>query len=258
MRLLIALPCFCLSALALADAPAHSYTAGEYMAGAKAAQPQGGVYIRARLLQGSSVMQIQIKRRGHAGGSNDQLLQVLFPKERKGESLLLHVKGGGFQGESLKPGGAPQALGGGDRRLPVFGTDLVVEDLITDFFDWKKQTITGHETLGAVPCVVIESRPDQAGKGPSKVVTWLDEKRYVPMRVQVYDGGDKPARTVDTDKVMQVSSGYYLPIAFTITSTASGSKTSVEGSSSKAGLPFTDADFSEQAMQQVTPPPSAP
>ncbi|MDB6072908.1 MAG: hypothetical protein JWO89_548 [Verrucomicrobiaceae bacterium] len=250
--------CFalCLLAFLPGHAETRTFTGPEYVAGVKAAKPKGGVYIRARLVQGKTVMQIQIKRRSLPDGSSDQLFQVIFPKERKGESVLLHLSGGTLKGSVAAAGGAPRAIGNGDRRMTIFGTDLTVEDLLADFYDWKQQNIIGHESVGPAACAVIESKPDRPGKSPSKAVSWVDEKRYVPLRVHVFDGGDKPARIVDTEKVIQVSSGYYLPVIFTVTNTGTGSKTTVEGSSSKDGINYTDADFSEATMQQVTPPPS--
>ncbi len=250
----------CLGFAMSSPAQTRQLTGPQYIAGAKAARPKSGVYIRARLVQGKEVMQIQIKRRSLPNGTSDQLLQVIYPKERKGESLLLHVSGGGFTGGFLKPGGSMRKLTSADRGLGVFGTDLTIEDVVANFLDWKHQDIIGHENVGSVPCAVIESKPDRTGsaKGPSKALSWIDERRYVPMRVQVFDGGDKPARVVDTEKVMQTSNGFYLPISLVVTTSASGSQTKVDGSSSKADIPYVDADFTEQAMQQVTPPPSAP
>lgn len=248
----------CLGAVLPVLGENRTYTGPEYIAGVKAARPKGGVYIRARLVQGSAVLQIQIKARNLPDGGNEKLVQVIFPKDRKGEALLLRSSHGGFSGGLFKPGQGVKALTAADRRLAVFGTDLTVEDLLADFLDWKQQKITGHEKMGAVPCVVIESVPDKGGKSPSKAVSWIDEKRYVPMRVQIFDGGDKPARIVDSEKIMSGSSGYFMPTTFTVTTVASGSKTTVDGSSSRADLNYTDADFSDQALQQVTPPPSGP
>ena len=247
---------FSLAVFCLCNAQNHELTGPEFIAGVKAAKPKGGVYVRARLVQGKTVMQIQIKQRHLADGSTDQLYQVTFPKDRKGESLLLHTKGSTFSGKQFIPGQGLCSLTGADRRHGIFGTDLTIEDLMADFFDWRSQKITGHEKVGAVPCAVIESKPDSGSKGPSKALSWIDEKRYVPMRVQIFDDGEKPARIVDSDKVMQVSSGYYLPVSFTVTTTATGSKTSVEGSSSKGDINYSDADFSEKALQEVTLPPS--
>ena len=255
MRLILCLV-LCFGAVCSVFAEKKELSGPEYIAGVKAANPKGGVYLRARLVQGKSVMQIQIKRRSLPDGSNEQLYQVIFPKERKGEAMLLHTKGSTFSGSLFTPGKGVKALTSADRRHNIFGTDLTIEDLMADFYDWKHQEITGHEAVGPVPCVIIESKPEGGSKGPSKAVSWIDEKRYVPMRVQVYDGGTKPARTVLSDKITQVSNGYFIPYMFTVTTEATGSKTSVEGSSSKGDINYTDADFSEKAMQEVTLPPS--
>ncbi len=236
----------------------NSPSAAQLIASVKAAKPMGGVYARVRMehtsTAGKNVLQVQIKRRTTANGTSEHLYQVLFPKERKGEALLLHIKDKSFTGSLFVPGKGVTALKPSDRRTAFFGTDMKVEDLLTDFLDWTQHTTTGHENVGAVPCTVVESRPSGGASGPSKVITWIDDKRLATMRIHIYDGGAKPARMVETGKLIRGDSGYYMPASFTIGTVATGSSTLVEGVRSDSGLNFTDADFTDAAMQVITGP----
>ena len=99
---------------------------------------------------------------------------------------------------------------------------------------------------------MIESRPSGGASGPSKVVTWIDEKRLATLRIHIYDGGAAPARTVETGRLIRGDSGYYIPASFTISTVASGSSTLVEGVRSDSGLNYPEADFTDAAMQAIT------
>ena len=66
--------------------------------------------------------------------------------------------------------------------------------------------------------------------------------------------GDQPLRVI-THKVMRGSSGFYSPVNFTVTDHANGASTKVEGVRSDADVTYTDADFSEAALQTITSAP---
>src|SRR5262249_50107768 len=67
---------------------------GSDLAGRLKAKQDGSTFVRLRMETGAEkqILQLQIKSRV-SGGSADIVYQVLFPKERKGESVLLHRSG---------------------------------------------------------------------------------------------------------------------------------------------------------------------
>lgn len=217
----------------------------------KAAKPgKGGLQIRVRMEVheggAKSTRLLQIKRRTLPDGRNEQLYQVNFPKERKGEALLLRTSPQGFTGLLVTPGNAPRKLTNADRKLNLFGSDMTLEDALADFLDWPKHEIVGHESLHGIACAIVESKP---GSGERKVRTWVEEKRYVAQKIQVFDsGGDKPTREIETNKVMRGESGYYFPASFTIRTLAKGTDTLVEGTGASE-QEFTDADFADAVLQ---------
>lgn len=236
-----------------------NYTADQLMGAVKAAKPAGGLYARLRMEHKGSdgnqtVLQVQLKRRQTSAGT-ETLYQLLFPKERKGEALLLRVtKGGSFSGAAFIPGQGRRALRPADRGAGVFGTTLTIEDAIAEFLDWKHK-LGGKEKVGPVPCTVIESlAPPSSASGFSRAKSWIDESRLTAMKAEFFKSGAQPARTVTTHKVMRGSTGYYAPVSFTVTDHTTGASTRVEGVRSDHDIRYTDADFSDAALEAITTP----
>jgi Outer membrane lipoprotein-sorting protein len=245
---------------ALSFAQTKTFTARELIAGVKAARPSGSLYARLRMEhrgpQRETVLQVQVKRRSLPEGGSESLYQLLFPAERKGEGLLLKAKRNAFTGATFVPSKGLRPLKSGDRDTAVFGTAVEVEDLLATFLDWPNPEIVGQEKEGNIPCTIVDLR---APKGSASIFSrarcWIDEKRYATMRVEFFGSGDKPLKTVTTQKVMRGSSGFYSPVIFTVTDHTSGSSTKVEGVRSDSDVAYSDADFSDAALQTVAPAP---
>lgn len=225
-------------------------TGAQLVATMKAAKPgKGGLLIRLRMevTEGAAktTRLLQLKRRTLPDGRNEQLYQVTFPKDRRGEALLLRTSPQGFTGTLAEPGKAPRKLTDADRKLKLFGTDMTLDDALADFLNWPKHDIVAREELHGTPCAVVESRP---ASGNRKVKIWVEEKRYVAQRIQMFEGGDQPVREVETNKVMRSESGYFFPVSFTIKTAGKSTETLVEGTSSSE-KEFTDADFAEAVLQ---------
>ena len=236
-------------------AQTKTFTARELIAGVKAARPSGSLYARLRMDHGGAVLQVQVKRRASEGGS-ESLYQLLFPAERKGEGLLLKARRGAFTGATFVPGKGLRPLKSGDRDTAVFGTAVDIDDLLASFLDWPNPEIVGQEKEGNVPCTIVELRaPKGSASAFARARCWIDEKRYATMRVEFYGSGEKPLKTVITHKVMRGSSGFYSPVNFTVTDHTNGSSTKVEGVRSDTDVSYSDADFSEAALQTVTAAP---
>ena len=235
-----------------------TWSAAELIATVKAAKPKGGLLVRVRMEQtkgdSTTLVLAQIKRRDTADGHTEQLFQVTFPKERKGEALLLRTqRGSAFTAQLFTPGQGFKKLTAADKRQPIFGTDMTLEDALADFLDWSKHEIVGKEKVRSGQCSIIESTPPTAGTSPSKVKSWIDDKRYIAWRIQIFDGGTEPARIVEAEDVIRLPSGYWAPRTFTVSTPAQGTTTKVAGTSSSE-QDFPDADFSEAAIQKLGTP----
>ncbi|MGB8168192.1 MAG: outer membrane lipoprotein-sorting protein [Chthoniobacteraceae bacterium] len=221
-----------------------------------AKQQDGNSYIRLKMEVASGVLQLQIKSRANRG-STELVYQVLFPKERKGEAVLLRKSGNRISGSLFTPSGPTRPLTSAQFDEPLFGSDLSYEDVIDNFFAWNQQAIVGSEVVDRVNCTILESKP---GKGEhssySSVRTWIDLRRLVPLRVEKYSAPGRIARRIDTTRVVTDDKGRAIPANLTVRG-PSGSVTELDGSRLKHGVTYSDAEFTAEGLSAMTVPQSA-
>ncbi len=241
-----------LVSVAFASAAEPEISAAE-LAGRLAAKQQDGSSLIHLKMDNSGAaggtLQLQIKSRSTPGGA-ELVYQVLWPKERKGEAVLLRrSENQAATGAVFTPRGGVQGLGPKRIDEPLFGSALSYEDAIENFFAWGQQAIAGMETVDRVPCQILESKP---GRGDhsyyTSVRTWVDTRRMVPLRVEKYARSDKPVRWIETTRVANDDNGR--PVAANITVHGpGGATTDLDGSKIKHGATFTDEEFTPDGLK---------
>ena len=244
--------------LGLLPLTAHTAEPASDLAAALRAKEQGSSFVRVRMQLGSGdnqVLQLQIKSRV-SDAASDIVYQVLFPKERKGESVLLHRSGEKFSG-SILAANAVKNIGSEQMKDALFGSDLSYEDIIDNPFRWKQQAIVGNEPVDNIPCQILESKP---GKGHNSsyasVKTWVDPRRLVPLRIEKYDSSGKLVRRINVTRVL-LDGNDSLPADLKVYGPR-GSVTAISGSRIKRGVNYGDAEFTAEGLKQLNPPPGSP
>lgn len=248
-----------LSAFA-ADPPQGAVTAASLAAQLAATREDGSSFVRLRIeirkpsARTKSVLQMQVKSR-RTPNRADLVYQMLWPKERKGEAILLTKTGtkpptGSILTlpDTLQPLDAPKLKGS------FFGTDLTLEDVAEDFYTWKNQAFVGTEVIDGVTCQILESLPGKGEwSGSPKVRSWIDLKRTVPLRVEKYAGSGALVRRIDTLKVVK-ERGHHLPSTFLVRQPGKDSETEIEAVRGEREVSYTDSDFTPQGLKQLAPP----
>ena len=252
-----------ISSARAANAPALS--ASELAARLSAGRQDGSSFVRLRLEvkpaggAAKTTLQLQIMER-RTKSATDIVYQVLWPRERKGEAVLLHKAADSAPTGSLFiPPDSPRPIGAAQMKEPLFGSDLSYEDLIDNFFAWENQTITGTEIVDRVACQILESKP---GKGErtsyGSVRTWVDIRRLVPLRVEKYFASGELARRIDTTRVSTADNHRHVPANMTVRRARGDSATDLDGSSIRHDVIYADREFTPEGMKELSPPRSAP
>jgi outer membrane lipoprotein-sorting protein len=216
-------------ALTTALHAAESLSAKELAARLDALRPMGSTLVRMRMETAKATFQIAVKERRSA--SNDEVAwQILWPKERAGEAVILRQSGGRTT--------ANQPL-----DAPLFGSALAVADAIENFYAWKNQSLAGTETVNGAPCAILESKPGDGDSSIySRVRSWVDTRRLVPLRVEKYGRDGQFARRIEMTRVV-ADAGRQIPANLTIRDVRRNIVTEVDGSRIQHDARFTDADF---------------
>ena len=255
---------FALVLLSLSASAAESeptaISATELAARLAAKQQDGTSHIRVKMEVADGAkgaLQLQIKSRASRAGT-DLVYQVLFPKERKGEAVLLRKSGGRISGTLFTPPDAVRPLTVAQLDEPLFGSDLSYEDVIDNFFAWDQQAIVGTEVIDRVTCQILESKPGKSERSSyASVRTWVDTRRLVPLRVEKYSAPGRLARRIDTTRVVNDDKGRAIPANLTIRGSR-GSVTELDGSRIKHGVTFSDVEFTPEGLKELTAPRTTP
>jgi hypothetical protein len=217
---------------------------------------QGNALIRARLEVRSpggskQVFQLQIKER-RTPTSTDLAYLVQWPKERKNEAVFLRQdSGGAARGTVVVPSVPARTLEASQMDGGLFGSDLSYQDAIENFFAWKEQTIVGSEVINGAQCQIIESKPGKAGISIySKVRSWVDSRRLVPLRIEKYSAAGEVVRRIDTTYVGRDQHDRFIPAKLTVRSPSKDSVTEFDGARIEQGMQFTDRDFMPETISK--------
>jgi len=255
----LALALFSFSTSAAEPEPA-AISAPELAAKLRAKHQDGTSYIRLRIeVAGAakSSLQLQVKSRV-SGTTTDLVYQVLFPKERKGEAVLLQRKGGRISGTLFTPPNTIRPLAAAQLDEALFGGGLSYEDVIDNFFAWEQQATVGSELVDRVNCTILESKPGKGERSSyTSVRTWVDARRLVPLRIEKYSAPGRLARRIDTTRVVTDDKGRSIPANLTIRD-ARGITTELDGSRIKHDVTFADDEFTPEGLKTMTVPRSAP
>src|SRR5437588_1148100 len=244
--LVVAAICLALPQFAFAD------DTGSQLAAKLRAKESGSTFVRIRMQAGNQILQVQIKSRVSAGTA-DIVYQILFPKERKGESVLLHRSGNKFTATLFKPPATLKQIGAAEMNRALFGTDLSYEDIIDSPFAWSQQAIVGTQDIDRFPCQILESKPgkDRASSYAS-VKTWVDPRRMVPLQIEKYDNSGKVVRRINITRML-LDGGDSLAAVLAV-SGPGGSVTHITGSSIKRGLNFPETEFTVEGLKELKTP----
>ena len=247
------------------DSTSTTLSAQDMAARLSAIRQDGASYVRLRLEVkqplGTTkiVLQLQIKER-RTKTATDVVYQVLWPKERKGEAVLLRKAANQpATGSLFVPPDTVRPLDTSQMKEPLFGSDLSYEDVIENFFAWEHQAIVGTEVVDRVSCQILESKPGKSERSSyASVRTWVDTRRLVPLRVEKYLASGQLARRIDTTKVAPDDNHRPIPANLTVRGQRQDSVTELDGSRIRHDVTYADREFTPEGLKELTIPTSAP
>ena len=234
-------------------------TANDLASRLSALRQDGASYVRLQMeVKGATkeTLQLQIKER-RTKDSSEVVYQVLYPKERKGESVLLRkIENRPAIGSVFVPPNTLLPID--DLKEPLLGSDLSYEDVVGNFFAWDQQAIVGTGKVAGVNCPILESKP---GKDePSiygSVRSWIDVRRLVPLRVEKYASSGQLLRRIDALDVV-ADAGHQIAATLAVSGARPDSSTLLKGSRISHNVTYTDRDFTVEGLKEIATPRRSP
>ena len=251
--------CLALSLLldpaALLAAAADTSAAQELVAKVVEANRTTGFRAQAKLVvttanpEQRDVKQLLIKSRTE-GKTTTTLYQVLWPPESKGQALLIEKIGDSVSGFLFEPPNTVKKFSPALLAQPFFGSDLSIEDLTQDFWDWPSQKIVGEETVDKRLCTIVESRPPPDAASSYLVIkTWIAPELALPLRAEKYGKNKRLVRRIMADRLMKIND-HWRAANIIIDPEGGNSRTVLEGSKSERDLELAAGEFTLEAIKR--------
>jgi hypothetical protein len=230
-------------------------TANDLASRLSALLQDGTSYVRLRMeIMGATkeTLQLQIKER-RTKDSSEVVYQVLYPKERKGESVLLRKVGNvPASGSVFVPPNTLRRID--DLNESLLGSDLAYEDVVDNFFAWDQQAIVGTEKVDSVNCRILESKPGKSERSIyGRVRSWIDVRRLVPLRVEKYASSGQLLRRIDTTRVV-AKAGRQFPADLAVGGARPNSSTLLDGSRISRNVTYNDREFTIEGLKEIAAP----
>lgn len=78
------------------------------------------------------------------------------------------------------------------------GSEFSFEDLTSQLPRKFSHRYLGDEDTGGTPCLKVERTPRYEGSGYTKQVLWIDRKRYVTLKAELYDRRGALQKTLES------------------------------------------------------------
>ena len=114
-----------------------------------------------------------------------------------------------------------------DPLARLFGSDLVVWDMLSPWWDWPQQSAAGTGAVAGRDCTVVRSQANAPAAQVREVVSCVDAALGLALKTELLDARRAPVRTTAVEQVLRNVSGVAFVKRMTITS-ADKSATEVE------------------------------
>jgi outer membrane lipoprotein-sorting protein len=140
-----------------------------------------------------------------------------------------------------------QRIAARDAGSSFAGSDFTYEDISGRDLGADEYKLLREETVGRIPCFVIESTPKTSASYKKKV-SWIDKEKHLPVKEEYLDLQGQVFRVFTADEVAEIG-GIPTVLKRTMKNTKSKHQTTVEFSGCEYNLKLDPTDFNERALR---------
>jgi negative regulator of sigma E activity len=126
-------------------------------------------------------------------------IRGIAPEAIRGQPLTAEYRAGCLRAAGRDGAADPFAL--------LFGTPLVVWDMLTPWWDWPEQTHIGNDQVAGRACTVIRSRSKTNAAPVREVQSCIDAEAGLSLRTRFFDAKGQLLRTAQVLTTFRAESG---------------------------------------------------
>lgn len=186
-------------------------------------------------------------------GNGDKGLTIFDePKDVRGTAFLNHsfVNKPDDQWLYLPAVKRVKRIASRNKSGPFMASEFAYEDLSSFELEKFRFTWLRDEQLNGEAVFVVEQVPTDEFSGYSKSIVWLDQKDYLPRKIEFYDRKQALLKTLIFSDYQQYLQKFWRPHKLSMQNHQTGKSTDLLLREIQFGKGRTDADFDTNALQR--------
>jgi hypothetical protein len=231
-------------------------TAVDLVAELLARQQTKGFVLRAKLVTGESGSDqsavVQVRAIGRRDATTTRILyQALWPSSLKGRAVCIQKdRGSAAKGFVFQPPDTVTPMTNDTLSAPVFESELTVEDLSEDFWNWPNPQAVGNDKVEGRPCRVIDLRPPAGtASAYSRIAGCVSPERLLPLRIEKFGKDGRLLRRFVVKKAVKAEDGTWAPVKVVVETAGRKQTTTLEVSRGEKDVTVSLAEFSVEKLK---------
>ncbi|MBF0470022.1 MAG: outer membrane lipoprotein-sorting protein [Gammaproteobacteria bacterium] len=134
---------------------------------------------------------------------------------------------------------------------PFMGSEFAYEDLSSqEIPKYSYRWLRDEEVLGR-NCFVVERTPRYENSGYTRQLAWIDQERYIALKIDFYDRKESLLKTLEMSDYQQYLDQYWRADRFEMVNHQNGKSTTLEFRDYQFGSGLSDADFNKNSLKRA-------
>lgn len=134
---------------------------------------------------------------------------------------------------------------------PFIGSQFSYEDISSFEVAKFSYTYLRDEEVDGRPAFVIENKPNYKYSGYARLITWIDQERYIPVKIAYYDRKNKLLKTQIFNDYRQYLNQYWRSHHQTMTNHINGKVTQLEWKNYMFNTGLAQKDFNRTVLKRL-------
>lgn len=187
-------------------------------------------------------------------GDGDKSLIVFDnPGDVKGTAFLsyTHKSGSDDQWLFLPALKRIKKISSSNKAGAFMNSEFAFEDIASQEVEKYSYAYLREDTFEGIPVFVNQSDPVDPKSGYSKIDVWIDQQRYIPLKVDFYDRGQRLKKTLVLSDYQQYLDRYWRAGTWTMENQQTGKVTVMKMQNWRFRNGFSEEDFSKNSLSRV-------
>ncbi|HIF54087.1 MAG TPA: outer membrane lipoprotein-sorting protein [Methylococcaceae bacterium] len=200
-----------------------------------------------------SLRSLKIKTLEVVNDGDKSLIIFSTPRDIKGTAFLsyTHALVSDEQWLYLPALKRVKRISSSNKSGPFLGSEYAFEDLTSFEVAKYNYKYLRNETIEGIACYVLELIPNYKHSGYTRELIWIDQARYIAIKVEYYDRKESLLKTQTFKNYKQYLNQYWRAGEQVMTNHQNGKSTELLWEDYQFGMGLTDRDFDKNTLKRA-------